>query len=646
MVHSLPVTRCAALIALVLALGIGRPATAQLGPAVNAGKPSNRQLHAPADRESFDFMIFGDRTGGPVEGIEVLKQAVKMANRLDIDLVLTVGDLVQGYNEPEKWLAQMREYQGAMNGLHMPWYPVAGNHDVYARPARPGGNTDLYSEHFGPLYYSFDYKWAHFIVLFSDEAFSFSNPAKNQNFSKEQIDWLRQDLAATDADQIFVFLHHPRWTRRYEDCNWWDVHRMFVEHGAPVTVFAGHIHLYRSDGWIDNVRYYTLATTGAHLGELRESAALHHVDFVRVRPDHVAVAVLPVGSVIDDDFVLGQELDTMIELDRGQWCEAQGTVSIGSEAGQQSAFVIGLSNPTDRTMRFTADVDASYGWTVEFAPVDLELEAGQKTSMTVQTVAPALGSQEPRIVVRAVAHYPLKSGLIQPMPAKISVPLRVLLPEEAGAADPEHNGTLLLDGASAVQVSIPERLDRYTLECWAKGSAPAGSTALLTKTENSAYGIFWCDEPAGHKLPTAYVGTGAGYLTLSAPAPWDWSQWTHLALVFDGHRATLYVNGQPQAVQTTEARATDNDQPLYIGADPDQNGNASRFFTGTLDEVRLSSVARYDGPFTPQTVFQRDDDTVLLLHFDRSIGGLFPDDSGRTHHGWSAGTPQLKRAER
>jgi hypothetical protein len=619
------------------------PAHAQQRLPVNAGTPSQQELRAPQDRASFDFMIFGDRTGGPREGIEVLAQGVQMANRLDVDLVMTVGDLVEGYNDADKWLLQMREYQTTMNGLNMPWYPVAGNHDVYARPQRPGGNMDLYREHFGPLYYSFDYKWAHFIVLFSDEALSFNNPSKNQNFSPEQMEWLRNDLASTNATQVFVFLHHPRWIGRYKGCNWYDVHRMFVSDGRPVTVFAGHIHLYRSDGQIDNVRYYTLATTGGHLGRYTETAALHHVDFVRVRPDHTTVAVLPVGSVLGDDFVLGQELDTMEQLARGDWCNLRGELAIGLEDGKRSSLVMTLSNPTDRAMRVSANVKSSYGWSLDCEPIDRELSPGETLNMEVAAVAPALGDSEPHVTVRAALHYPLESGLIQPIRFQQSVPIEALLPESATGADPQNNGALVLDGSSAVRVHIPDRLKRYTLECWARGNAPAGSTALVTKTQSSAFGLFWCDESADSKLPIGYVGTTEGYLTLPAAKPWDWSQWTHLALVFDGQQATLYVNGKPQARKTTDAAPTHNRHPLYVGADPDERGRPSRFFTGAIDEVRLSSAARYDRPFTPQRVLQRDNDTVLLLHFDQVFGGAFPDDSGRNNHGWGTGQPRIER---
>ncbi len=638
--------RVTALIGIWLSLGPHGRTAAQQGPPVNAGKPSDQQLHAPAESESFDFMIFGDRTGGPPEGVEVLKQGVQMANRLDVDLVMTVGDLIEGYNEPETWLAQMREYKAAMDGLQMPWYPVAGNHDVYARPKRPGGHLALYSQHFGPLYYSLDYKWAHFIILFSDEALSFGNPARDQNFSTEQIDWLRKDLAASDAAQTFVFLHHPRWTKRYQGCNWGDVHRIFVSYGRPVTVFAGHIHLYRGDGQIDNVRYYTLATTGGHLGRFRETAALHHVDFVRVRPDRITVAVLPVESVLAGDFVLGKELDTMHELARGDWCCVPSAASIGLKAGERSSFLVDITNPTDRSARFTAEVKAGYGWSVDAEPVDQELKPGQTLNLKVVTIAPALGDAEPKLIVEAAAHYPIRSGLVQPINIQIDVPIRALLPENAGTADPRNNGVLALDGSSAVRIDIPEQLERYTLECWVRGGEPKETVALLAKTESSAYGIFWSAASDSTELPTGFIGTTDGYLILPAAGAWDWNRWTHLALVFDGKKGTFYINGRPQAAQTTNATATHNRHPIYIGADPKHNGQPCRYFTGQIDEVRLSGVARYEGPFTPRNEFQRDDETVFLLHFDRTFGGLFPDDSGRNHHGWPSGTPKIERVQR
>ena len=619
---------------------------AQQGNPVNAGVPSAQQLRAPADRQSFDFMIFGDRTGGPPKGLQVLAQGVEMANQLDVDMVLCVGDLVPGYNDPITWVAQMREFKNVVKDLRMPFYPVPGNHDVYARPDRPGGNTDLYLEHFGPLYYSFDYKWAHFIVLFSDEAFSFSNPAMNQNFSAEQMDWLKKDLTATDAQQVFVFLHHPRWTKRYQGCNWPEIHQMFVEFGRPVTVFAGHIHLYRSDGEIDNVRYYTLATTGGELGKLRESAALHHVDFVRVRPDNVAVAVLPVGNVYADDFVLGEELETMYELDRGGWCKLDGKVAIESQAGCHSSFEVQLSNPTDREMRFTAKCEAGYGWNIESPALDQKLAPGETTTLKAATTAPALGEAEPKVIVRAVAYYPLRSGLVQSMPIERDIPVTAEIPTELAAADPDNNGVLVLDGSSAVRVAVPERLEQYTLECWVRGSQPKGSVALVTKTESSAYGIFWCDQSAHNPLPTGYVGVKSGYIQLPALTAWDWSQWTHLALVFDGKKAAFYVNGRLQKEQSTTAGATHNRQPLYIGADPDGNGQAGRFFVGAIDEVRLSAVARYEGEFKPRSVFAPDAETVFLMHFDHSINSLHPDNSGRGHHGWSVGSTKIERMPR
>ena len=47
-----------------------------------------RSLPLAVKEDMFHFVVFGDRTGGPAEGIKVLEQAVVETNLLDPDLVL------------------------------------------------------------------------------------------------------------------------------------------------------------------------------------------------------------------------------------------------------------------------------------------------------------------------------------------------------------------------------------------------------------------------------------------------------------------------------------------------------------------------------------------------------------------------------
>ncbi|MBZ0170979.1 MAG: metallophosphoesterase, partial [Phycisphaerales bacterium] len=237
----------------------------------HTSRESPVDLSLPSEEDAFFFVVYGDRTGGPAEGVSVLKDAVRDTNLLEPDFVFTVGDLIQGYNQTDAWMEQMGEYKGVMDELLCPWFPVAGNHDVYWRGPegqRPVGEHDEnYEMHFSPLWYAFEHKNNFFIALYSDEGNpetgekTFHEPAC-QEMSSEQFEWLKEMLAeASDAEHVFVFLHHPRWLGGQYGDDWDKVHGALVEAGNVSAVFAGHIHRMRSDPR-DGIEYVTLATVG------------------------------------------------------------------------------------------------------------------------------------------------------------------------------------------------------------------------------------------------------------------------------------------------------------------------------------------------------------------------------------------------
>ncbi|MCA9122000.1 MAG: hypothetical protein H6822_11995 [Planctomycetaceae bacterium] len=69
-----------------------------------------------------------------------------------------------------------------------------------------------------------------------------------------------------------------------------------------------------------------------------------------------------------------------------------------------------------------------------------------------------------------------------------------------------------------------------------------------------------------------------------------------------------------------------------LGADPPEKGVAWHF-CGQIDEVRVSTGARYHEDFKPEKRFDPDDETLALYHFDEGEGGQLTDSSGHGHHG-------------
>jgi serine/threonine protein kinase len=110
----------------------------------------------------------------------------------------------------------------------------------------------------------------------------------------------------------------------------------------------------------------------------------------------------------------------------------------------------------------------------------------------------------------------------------------------------------------------------------------------------------------------------------------------HVAAVSTGEEIRLYVDGKLIGESKLRISPQAGGVQCAIGG-AGGVGHGWESLDGLIDQVRVSTTARYSADFKAETRFSADKDTNALYHFDEGQGEVLTDASGNNHHGTIVG---------
>lgn len=247
-----------------------------------------------ANSDSFEFLTIAD-IQGMIKGMyteshEAVSALLKDERVNGYDFILNAGDMCDNGKNFGQWGMALDTYKDLT--LNSSMFFTSGNHEnntgAMGRYFNYTENKDGNVQAISGEYYSFDYANAHFTVLDT-------NDATSDGLGAEQLAWLKNDLANTNAKWKFVLMHKSLYSAGSHAFDGeviamrTQLTKLFAENGVNV-VFGGHDHTYTEtylvdkDGKVvdktdgkgvrytgDGVMYITLGTLGTKFYTYREN---------------------------------------------------------------------------------------------------------------------------------------------------------------------------------------------------------------------------------------------------------------------------------------------------------------------------------------------------------------------------------------
>lgn len=206
-----------------------------------------------------------------------------------------------------------------------------------------------------------------------------------------------------------------------------------------------------------------------------------------------------------------------------------------------------------------------------------------------------------------------------------------------GSASAYFNGADYINSNTDTAFNLGDG-SNYTVELWIyvnsfEGQADA-PRVICFENNSDSYGLLIDPGSSNGNLVWNHFGTGAE--DIIAPSAITLNTWTHIALVKNGSKVSLYINGVETGFRSdTYAMPNPENGNVQITLGGSIVNYEYQEFYGYIDELRITKgVARYTSNFTPQTApFPNPvgdpyiSNVSLLMHMDGTDGAQVFDDS-------------------
>ncbi|GHN01536.1 hypothetical protein WSM22_30250 [Cytophagales bacterium WSM2-2] len=270
--------------------------------------------------DQFAFAVIGDLNGGERAG--VFEVAVEQMRMLRPDLILSIGDLIDGGTEDTVQLKREFDFlDQRVVKAGAPFFHVGGNHDLTNLTMRK-----FWEKRYGKRYYHFVYNNVLFLAIDSEDykddrmqeiytarkrAIELLDSGKTEEahqtayfkmkeretgeVSAEQSAYFEKVISDhPNVQWTFLFMHKPVWKREGDG----NLSRIETALGSRnFTVINGHYHDY-SFTQKNNRDYIMLGTTGGEQSEKSQNS-FDHIMLISMNTEGPSIANLKLEGILD-----------------------------------------------------------------------------------------------------------------------------------------------------------------------------------------------------------------------------------------------------------------------------------------------------------------------------------------------------------